>query len=155
MDTGDTCVTAKIQIQTSWAARYCVRKKVEEKDAEEVEWGTRSSQSLFVDAVPWGGAPYRGVHGKADSAPSAGIPGVNSPSSPAAISVPASPSLSLQVPPPPFLFSSQNRPRPLIETACSLRLLSSAGRFMRDLRGISLMSDVHKEATPERKRRTS
>ena len=42
-DIDESGVTVKCQYQTFKVARYCRRKKAEEKDAEEAEWGPMAS----------------------------------------------------------------------------------------------------------------
>ena len=96
---------AKLQPQTFEAVRYCARKKAEEQDADEVECNPMPSEWKPMQAPPKGninsGTNGNGMEGgeeQAGLAPSAGVPGDRPQSSPAAIPVPASPSLLLQAP---------------------------------------------------------
>ena len=84
---------------------------------------------------------------KVDSAPRTGVPG-DSRSRFALVINSRSPRH------PHFLFSFENWPRPLVETACSLKHLSLTGRSMWGLRGIIPSSGGRQGVIPERMRRT-
>ena len=60
LDIGETGATAKFQSQGPEVARYCVRKKVEEKDVEDAELDSPQTRTGSSEAAPWGTALCRG-----------------------------------------------------------------------------------------------
>ena len=117
LDIDETGVTEKFRPQTSKVARSCVRKQVEEKDAEDAELNLWQGQTRPMDLVPRGSSTMRNESNEMDvyggrlgTICRAGAPGDDSLTSPEATPAPDSPSLSLQVPPSPQ--SSMQHPAP-------------------------------------------
>ena len=122
-------------------------------DAEELERGPMASQPKPLGIAPWeditsgpNGTVMEMVGEKVDSASSTGIPGDTPPLVPRRRRLFRSrPRYQYRFPRPPHpLFTFQNRPHSLIDTARRLSKPLLAGCPMRGLRGINFMSSVHK-----------
>ena len=59
-DIAETGVAVKFQSQTFRVARYCVRKKVEEKDVEKAKCNPSSTQLRPMETAPWARDDLRG-----------------------------------------------------------------------------------------------
>ena len=126
LGTDETGVTVKCQSQTFNVARNCVCKEVGEQHVEEVEWGPTSRQPKPMEAVPLRNNisvtdrnEVEAEREKVDPAPSPGVPGENSPSSPAAIPVPDSPLVSAQAPSSPSPSVQLPEPAPSFDRHCA------------------------------------
>ena len=92
---------------------------------------------------------------KADSVPSTDIPGDNSPRSPAAIPISDSSSLSVQAPSSPSLSVKLPEPAASFGRKWAQSQATVIDRSpLRVLRGTGFTSDVHKEVTPGKMRRS-
>ena len=61
LDIGEIHGTAKMQSQTSKAARYCVRKRGGEMDDGELEWDPPQVQPRTTEVAPWERSLQRGA----------------------------------------------------------------------------------------------